>query len=328
MREIIAFRRTTLRGIFSSVQNKVIEVEHLYKSYTNVQAVVDLSFEVEESTCFGFLGPNGAGKTTMMKTLYGRAVPDKREDTRIHVFDLDPRQHELQIKARSGVVPQEDSLDVELNVVQNLRIFSNLYGIPWPAARKRIDHLLDFMELGEKRKAKVKELSGGMKRRLIIARALLNSPSLLILDEPTTGLDPQVRHLIWDKIRDLKREGVTILLTTHYMDEAYQMSDRIIIMDRGKKVVEGAPQALLEEYMERHVLELLDPSHAAVAETAGGNGDIRKDGSESRILYYSNNLDILRKMTVHLQPGQYYLRQVNLEDLFLRTTGRSLNEKQ
>ncbi len=310
------------------MQNKVIEVEHLYKSYTNVQAVVDLSFEVEQSTCFGFLGPNGAGKTTMMKTLYGRAVPDSREDTRIHVFDLDPRSHELQIKSRSGVVPQEDSLDVELNVIQNLRIFSNLYGIPWSAARPRIDYLLDFMELGEKRKAKVKELSGGMKRRLIIARALLDNPSLLILDEPTTGLDPQVRHLIWDKIRDLKREGVTILLTTHYMDEAYQMSDRIIIMDKGKKVVEGVPQALLEEYMEHHVLELLDPSQATIAETAGGNGDIRKDGSDSRILYYSNNLDILRKMTEQLKPGQYYLRQVNLEDLFLRTTGRSLNEKQ
>lgn len=314
--------------MFSDVQHTVIEVDHLYKSYTDVQAVIDLSFQVHDSTCFGFLGPNGAGKTTMMKTLYGRATPDEREDTRMQVFGLDPREHELQIKTRSGVVPQEDSLDVELNVVQNLRIFSNLYGIPWPAARKRIDYLLDFMELGEKRKAKVKELSGGMKRRLIIARALLNNPSLLILDEPTTGLDPQVRHLIWDKIRDLKREGVTILLTTHYMDEAYQMADRIIIMDHGRKVVEGEPQALLDEYMERHVLELLDPAQSHVAEAAGSDGEVRRDGSESRALYYSNSLDVLKAMSDALQPGQYYLRQSNLEDLFLRTTGRSLNERQ
>lgn len=314
--------------MFCLVQHTVIEVDHLYKSYTDVQAVIDLSFQVNDSTCFGFLGPNGAGKTTMMKTLYGRATPDQREDTRIHVFGLDPREHELQIKTRSGVVPQEDSLDVELNVVQNLRIFSNLYGIPWPAARKRIDYLLEFMELGEKRKAKVKELSGGMKRRLIIARALLNNPSLLILDEPTTGLDPQVRHLIWDKIRDLKREGVTILLTTHYMDEAYQMADRIIIMDHGRKIVEGAPQALLDEYMERHVLELLDPTQSHVAESAGSDGEVRRDGSESRALYYSNSLDVLKRMSDVLQPGQYYLRQSNLEDLFLRTTGRSLNERQ
>jgi lipooligosaccharide transport system ATP-binding protein len=310
------------------VLQNLIEVEHLYKSYKDVQAVTDLSFTVERSTCFGFLGPNGAGKTTMMKTLYGRAKPDIRPDTRIQVFDLDPRTHELQIKTRSGVVPQEDSLDVELNVVQNLRIFATLYGIPWTQARPRVDYLLDFMELGEKRKSKVKELSGGMKRRLIIARSLLNNPSLLILDEPTTGLDPQVRHLIWDKIRDLKREGVTILLTTHYMDEAYQMSDRIIIMDRGRKVVEGAPQALLEEYMEEHVLEVLDTSLAQSVESVGGNGKLRRDGSESRLLYYSNDLDLLRRMTQVLIPGQYYLRQVNLEDLFLRTTGRSLNEQQ
>jgi len=310
------------------VQDYVIQVEHLYKSYTNVRAVVDLSFAVNEASCFGFLGPNGAGKTTMMKTLYGRATPDKREDTRMQVFNIDPREDELQIKTHSGVVPQEDSLDVELNVVQNLRIFSKLYGIPWSKARGRIDYLLDFMELGEKRKAKVKELSGGMKRRLIIARALLNNPSLLILDEPTTGLDPQVRHLIWDKIRDLKREGVTILLTTHYMDEAYQMSDRIIIMDKGRKIVEGAPQALLDEYMEQHVLELLDTSTAEQAEAAAVRDHIRKEGSETRLLYYSNDLDVLRSMTMQLSPGQFYLRQVNLEDLFLRTTGRTLNEQQ
>ena len=306
----------------------VIDVHHLHKSFGEIRAVNDLDFQVEEGSCVSFLGPNGAGKTTMMKTLYGKAKPDDRPETEISVFGFDPRRNELEIKARSGVVPQENSLDVELNVLQNMRIYSNFYHIPWSKARDRIEYLLDFMELRVKEGARVRELSGGMQRRLIIARALLNSPALLILDEPTTGLDPQVRQLIWDKLRNLKRAGVTVLLTTHYMDEAYQISDRVLVMDKGNKVLEGAPQALLEEHMESHVLELIDPSKTEVVEHPGLDGQIRKESSGERVLYYGHDLNELQRMTRSLTPGQYYLRQVNLEDLFMKVTGRSLNELQ
>lgn len=306
----------------------LIAVRHLYKSYGHLVAVEDLSFDVPPAQCVAFLGPNGAGKTTMMKTLYGKADPDEREDTEIRVLGFDPRHDELEVKARSGVVPQENSLDVELNVLQNLRIFSNFYGIPWRRAKDRVDYLLEFMELEEKRRSKVRELSGGMQRRLIIARALLNNPSLLILDEPTTGLDPQVRQLIWDKLRSLKRSGVTILLTTHYMDEAFQIADAVLIMDHGRKVLEGAPGPLLEEHMESHVLELIHMEARADVEGHVEDGEVRVEDSGERVLYYSSNLDRLREMSDGLRPGEYHLRQVNLEDLFLKSTGRSLNVHQ
>jgi lipooligosaccharide transport system ATP-binding protein len=306
----------------------VIEVDHLNKSYGDIRAVKDLSFNVGQALCYGCLGPNGAGKTTMMKTLYGKAIPDKDPQQRLRVFGFDPGTDQLAIKARSGIVPQENSLDGELNVIQNMRIYSTLYGIPWRAAKERVDYLLDFMELRVKENARVKELSGGMQRRLTIARALLNSPSLLILDEPTTGLDPQVRQLIWDKIRSLKRAGVTVLLSTHYMDEAYQISDRILIMDHGSKVIEGGPQELLDEHMETHVLELIDTSRAQEIEGRIRNGHVRSESSGERILYYSDDLRALERMCSKLTPAQYLLRQVNLEDLFLKTTGRRLNEQQ
>ncbi len=306
----------------------LIHVRHLYKSYGNLVAVNDLDFDVPPAQCFAFLGPNGAGKTTMMKTLYGKADPDRRDETEIRVLGFDPRTDELEVKARSGVVPQENSLDVELNVLQNLRIFSTFYGIPWRRARDRVDYLLDFMELEEKRTAKVRELSGGMQRRLIIARALLNNPSLLILDEPTTGLDPQVRQLIWDKLRSLKRSGVTILLTTHYMDEAFQIADSVLIMDHGVKVLEGNPGQLLTEHMESHVLELINVDAQPRVESHISDGEIRTEGSGERILYYSSDLERLQAMVGELTPGDYHLRQVNLEDLFLKSTGRSLNVHQ
>ncbi len=306
----------------------LIRVRHLYKSYGNLTAVNDLDFDVPPAQCVAFLGPNGAGKTTMMKTLYGKADPDRRDDTEIRVLGFDPRTDELEVKARSGVVPQENSLDVELNVLQNLRIFSTFYGIPWRRASDRVEYLLDFMELEEKRTAKVRELSGGMQRRLIIARALLNNPSLLILDEPTTGLDPQVRQLIWDKLRSLKRSGVTILLTTHYMDEAFQIADSVLIMDHGVKVLEGNPGRLLTDHMESHVLELINVDAQPKVDSHISDGEIRTEGSGERVLYYSSDLDRLQAMVGELSPGDYHLRQVNLEDLFLKSTGRSLNVHQ
>jgi lipooligosaccharide transport system ATP-binding protein len=308
------------------MNSTAISVLHLYKSYGALRAVNDLSFSVPISTCFGFLGPNGAGKTTMMKTLYGKADPDPHADTRIEVFGFDPRKDQLRIKTLCGIVPQEDNLDVELNVGQNLRIFADFYGMPRRAAAERIDYLLDFMELREKSSARVRELSGGMKRRLIIARALLNDPALLILDEPTTGLDPQVRQLIWDKLRSLKRDGVTILLTTHYMEEAFQIADSVLIMDRGTRIMEGPPRQLLDEHLERNVLELIHLDRAErLTQLMDG---VRTESSDERIHYYSNEISVLQEAAGKLEPGDYTLRQTNLEDLFLKTTGRRLNELQ
>lgn len=307
---------------------KIISVEHAYKSFGSVKAVKDLSFTVEKASCFSFLGPNGAGKTTMMKILYGKAMPDRHDETVIDVFGYDPRRDELQIKYRSGMVPQEDSLDEELNVVQNLRIFAKFYRIPRGRTDDKIDELLGFLELGEKRDSKIKQLSGGMKRRLVLARSLLNEPDLLIMDEPTTGLDPQVRQLIWDKMRSLKKTGVTILLTTHYMEEAFQLADNLIIMDRGENILEGNPKTLLEEEIESFVLEITDKEAAGKAEKKRCGDGCRREESDQRIIYYSDDYEILQGMVRGIPPGDYYLRQITLEDLFLKATGRNLNEAQ
>ena len=307
---------------------QVIHVEHLSKSYGELRAVKDLSFDVMSQKCYAFLGPNGAGKTTAMKVLYGKAVPDRREDTVISVFGHDPREHELKIKTLSGVVPQEDNLDVELNVYQNLRIFSRFYNMSKAEAERRIDYLLDFMELREKRKNRVRELSGGMKRRLIIARALLNSPSLLIMDEPTTGLDPQVRQLIWDKLRDLMQEGVTILLSTHYMEEAYQIADVLMIMDLGDKIIEGSPQELLEDNVEPHVLELNDLAHLERFESGMNGSPFRREDASRRAVFYAKDAQALARAADGIPRHAYIMRHSNLEDLFLRVTGRHLNEHQ
>lgn len=264
----------------------------------------------------------------MMKSVYGKADPDPREETRISVFGHDPRENELAVKSLSGVVPQEESLDVELNVIQNLRIFANFYQMPKRKRDDRIDELLAFMELEEKRTSLVRELSGGMKRRLVIARALLNRPSLLILDEPTTGLDPQVRHLIWDRLHHLMREGVTVLLTTHYMEEAFHLADRILIMHLGERKMEGNPTQLLQEEIEDHVLEVNDPEHRALAENELRETTVRVEESGDRILIYSDQLEALKRVSSQLHHGTSFLRPSNLEDLFLRATGRQLNEHQ
>jgi lipooligosaccharide transport system ATP-binding protein len=306
----------------------IIQVENVHKSYRTQKAVDKLSFRIEPSSCFGFLGPNGAGKTTMMKMIYGKCHRDNHADSKLKVFGYDPEEHELEIKYLSGVVPQDDNLDEELNVVQNLLVYSKFYGMRRQEAQERIDYLLDFLELNEKRKAKIRELSGGMKRRLVIARALLHKPHLLILDEPTTGLDPQVRHLIWQKLRQLQEEGLTILLTTHYMEEAFQICDRILIMDKGRKIMEGEPQALLDRNIERYVLEVVN-KHAIQELAARVDRErIREDDSHDLPVFYSDDLNVLKDLADTLKNGEYYLRQSNLEDLFLKITGRKLNEQQ
>jgi len=305
-----------------------ITVKNISKSFGKVDAVRDLSFEVEADTCFGFLGPNGAGKTTMMKMLYGKCARNKNCTGKIDVFGYEPSRNELAIKYLSGVVPQDDNLDDELNVMQNLMIYSKFYNIPANIARERIGLLLDFLELTEKAKSKIKELSGGMKRRLVIVRALLNNPRLLILDEPTTGLDPQVRHLIWDKIRQLKKQGTTILLTTHYMEEAFAICDTVLIMHKGRGVLQGGPNRLIEQNIEKYVLEFMQADlPQGLADNAVSNS-IRVDPSGDVKRFYSNNMDDLKSLANFLGSSHYHLRQTNLEDVFLKVTGRALDDRQ
>lgn len=309
------------------MKSNIIQIKHLNKSFGSFKAVSDLSCEIDQSSCYGFIGPNGAGKTTTMKMIYGKSERDPDHSV-LTVFGLDPNSHALEIKYNSGVVPQENNLDEELNVTQNLQVYGRFYGMTKEQRKERIRELLGFFELSEKANARLRELSGGMKRRLIIARALMHHPKLLILDEPTTGLDPQVRHLIWDKLRQLKREGLTILLTTHYMEEAFQICDQICIMDKGYKILEGAPQALLREHIEPYVLELTDPEILNHVAEDWAAKNIRQDMSMGRPIYYANELDPLKEMADSLDHGDFYLRQSNLEDLFLKMTGRQLNESQ
>jgi lipooligosaccharide transport system ATP-binding protein len=263
-----------------------------------------------------------------MRLVYGKSRRDRVPAGKVRVFGFDPEANELEVKCRSGVVPQEDNLDDELTVRQNLWVFSKLYGIARGEAQRRIDRLLGFMDLGEKSSANIRELSGGMKRRLVIARALLNDPELLILDEPTTGLDPQVRHAIWDKLRQLKREGLTILLSTHYMEEAFQLCDDILILDSGRTLMHGHPRSLLEQHMERYVLELMDTVSAREVLARLPAGQLRCDEAGTTVRLFANDYRLLQTAAEGLPPGDVHLRSSTLEDLFLKVTGRSLNASQ
>jgi len=298
-----------------------IVVDQVTKTYSGgFEAVKGISFQVEPGEFYGLLGPNGAGKSSLMRMLYNKS---ERTSGSIRVLGYDPVQNELEIKFLSGIVPQDDNLDVDLDVVTNLRVYANFYGISARAARPRIDELLVFLELAEKKHAKIRELSGGMRRRLIIARALLNNPQVLILDEPTTGLDPQVRHMIWDKLRLLKKQGVTLLLTTHYMEEAFQLCDRLAIVDHGVKVLEGRPIDLVKGHIESYVLEIIQREASATLTYAG---PVRRETVQDRVLFFSNSAAELEAIATGLNPGDFYLRQSNLEDVFLKTTGRSLHD--
>ena len=299
----------------------------LKKAYGNFQAVKGIDFAVSGGECFGVLGPNGAGKTTTMKMIYGAVIPT---DGELSVAGLDVYRHEREIKRRIGVVPQENNLDDELEVRENLLIYGRYYDLPKKVVRSRTDELLDFMQLSEKADATVEQLSGGMKRRLLIARALLNDPELVVLDEPTTGLDPQARLLVWDRLRELTAEGKTLILTTHYMEEAARLCDRLVIMEGGLIIAEGAPEALVEEHVSPQVLEFkadkrsleeLIPTIEAAADA------VERTGEES-ILAYTEDADALldevRGSGVEIQNTVY--RQAGLEDVFLRLTGRRLIE--
>ncbi|MBZ2195904.1 ABC transporter ATP-binding protein [Occultella gossypii] len=298
----------------------------LRKTFGDFVAVDGIDVEVAAGESFGFLGPNGAGKTSTMRMI-GATSPVSGGQLR--VFGMDPATHAPAIKARLGVVPQTDALDEELRVRENLLVYGRYFGLSREQVRARTGPLLEFAQLTEKTDAVVESLSGGMKRRLTIARALINEPSLLLLDEPTTGLDPQARHVLWDRLFRLKRDGVTLVLTTHYMDEAEQLCDRLVVMDRGRIVAEGSPRSLIAQHASREVLELrFDAAdHAERVADVAGIAE-RVEVLADRLLLYVHDgdgaLETVAARGVH--PLSALVRRASLEDVFLRLTGRSLVE--
>jgi lipooligosaccharide transport system ATP-binding protein len=304
----------------------LIRARRLTKNFGSFTAVDAVDFDVAAGESFGFLGPNGAGKTSTMRMI-GCVSP--RSGGELSVLGLDPQLDGPRIRARIGVVPQQDTLDTELTVRENLVIYGRYFGFSRAECRRRADELLDFAQLTERANDPVEPLSGGMKRRLTIARALINEPDLLLLDEPTTGLDPQARHLLWDRLYRLKQRGVTLVLTTHYMDEAEQLCDRLVVMDKAKIVAEGSPRELIERYSTREVTELRFP--VGVQETLDGQLDGLAQRIEllpDRVLLYADDGEAAAA-GVHqrgLRPETVLVRRSSLEDVFLRLTGRSLIE--
>ncbi|MDT8440793.1 MAG: ATP-binding cassette domain-containing protein [Desulfuromonadales bacterium] len=300
----------------------ILRADTLGKTYGDIAAVNGISFSVQPGECFGLLGPNGAGKTTTIRMLYGYTP---RDSGRLELFGLDIDRHLRQIKARIGICQQEDSLDPDLSVRDNLIGFARYYAIPRRAAEERADRLLDFFALSGRAAHKITILSGGLKRRLMLARALINQPELLILDEPTTGLDPQSRQLLWEKLAELKGEGLTILLTTHYMEEAERLCDRLVIIDHGRILIEGRPRELVRQQVGHSVLEITDPDPTIRAFLAAE--DCRVEDLGRRLLVYLDDGDqLFLKLTRQVRIEGCMLRPAGLEDLFLKLTGRELRE--
>jgi len=303
----------------------VVVARDLTKRFGEFEAVRGVDFDDRERECFGFLGPNGAGKTTTMRMISCTSPPTSGE---LSVLGL-PSSRGRDIRRRMGVVPQENNLDEEVTVVENLLIYARYFDIPRREARSAAEELLGFVALQDKRDLRIDRLSGGMKRRLLIARALVNEPDLLILDEPTTGLDPQARHLVWEKLRSLKRQGVTLVLTTHYMDEAAQLCDRLVIMHEGRILVEGSPRELVARETSPQVIEVFEPDEGA----ARGLRDLaelaeRVERLADRWLFYTAEGDALlaKVRDVVPDPSAVWLRGATLEDVFLQLTGRGLLE--
>lgn len=309
----------------SSSEPNVVEARGLTKNFGDVEAVRGVDFDVRYGECFGFLGPNGAGKTTTMRMI-GCVSP--LSNGTLRVFGLDAANSMRRIKRRLGVVPQEANLDEALPVDENLTVYARFFDVPRELASERAKSLLAFMELTEKARAKVSELSGGMRRRLLISRALMNEPDLLILDEPTTGLDPQARHLVWDKLFELKKRGVTQIITTHYMDEAQQLCDRLVVMDQGRIMEEGLPGSLVEKHIGRELLELRVSEEAKariLSETKMIQGH---DSYRDLLLLYSDNAEELLEeiKSKGIRTNYALVRPATLEDVFLKLTGRRLTE--
>ncbi|MBP1766348.1 MAG: transporter, ATPase subunit [Candidatus Aminicenantes bacterium] len=302
----------------------LVSARDLRKNYGSLTAVDGIAFEIREGECFGFLGPNGAGKTTTVKMIH--CVSPVTSGTLI-VNGLPAHINNRALKKMTGIIPQEITLDVDLTVYENLIIFSKFFDIPKREARKRIAELLKFVELEAKRDSKISELSTGMKRRLLVARALLNQPKLIVADEPTTGLDPQARHLIWQRLRQLKSEGATLILTTQYMEEAQQLCDRIVVMYQGKILKEGVPSKLVADEIGREVVEVRVPKEqddrvvAQLSAYASGHERV----GDTLYFYCRDGQGLMRKL-VELDLHNYLTRPATLEDVFLKLTGRSLIE--
>lgn len=299
----------------------IIEAKDLEKRYNNLIAVDRVSFSVEEGEVFGFLGPNGAGKTTTMRMI--QCVSPKTGGT-LRVFGLDVESHPREIKRQLGVVPQETNLDPEFTTYENLLLYSRYFGIPGEEAEGRIQELLEFVQLKEKSDIKIEKLSGGMKRRLVLARALMNRPRLLILDEPTIGLDPQARHLIWDRLKLLQSLGNTIVLTTHYLEEADRLCDRLVIMDNGQILVEGSPASLVNEQVESDVVEA--DNTPEIRDCLNKLGVSYEQTGESVQVYTDRPRETTKAIVESCMVTNVLARRATLEDVFLKLTGRTLRE--
>jgi len=309
----------------AAAQLPLVHARGLVKRFGALVAVDGIDFDVQRGEAFGFLGPNGAGKTSTMRMIGCVSPPSGGT---LSILGLDPVANGAQIRARLGVVPQQDTLDFELTVRENVVIYGRYFGLARSELRKRADELLEFVQLNERADDRVEPLSGGMKRRLTIARSLINDPEVLLLDEPTTGLDPQARHTVWDRLFRLKQRGVTLMLTTHYMDEAEQLCDRLVVMDKGKIAAEGSPQELIRRYSTREVVELrFGPDQRPEEMAARMDGLARRlEALPDRLLLYTDDGDATAT-GVHelgLHPNSVLVRRSTLEDVFLYLTGRTL----
>jgi lipooligosaccharide transport system ATP-binding protein len=308
----------------TGVPEALIQARGLVKRFGDFVAVDGVDFDIQGGESFGFLGPNGAGKTSTMRMI---SCMSPLTAGTLRVLGMDPATQGPAIRARIGLVPQEDSLDLELTVLDNLMVYGRYFDLPKATIRERAHQLLEFAQLGERANDRVDPLSGGMKRRLTIARSLISDPDLLILDEPTTGLDPQARHLLWDRLYRLKQQGVTLVITTHYMDEAEQLCDRLVVMDKGKFAAHGTPRQLIERYSTKEVVELrFGP--AENKDTASSFGDLcdRVEVLPDRILLYTSDGDetLAEVHARGFRPESALVRRSTLEDVFLRLTGRTL----
>jgi lipooligosaccharide transport system ATP-binding protein len=308
----------------TTMNTPLFECQHLVKRYGDNTVVNDVSFHLDPGECLGVIGPNGAGKTTTLRMCLGLSTPDAG---RITAFGLPMPQQDLAIKSRLGVVSQFDTLDPDFTCAENLMVFGRYFGLPMATMRERIPHLLEFAALSHKADARPGALSGGMKRRLSLARALINDPDILLLDEPTTGLDPQARHLMWERMQQLLQQGKSILLTTHFMDEAERLCNRLLVLDHGRKIAEGKPRELIAQHLEPEVVEvygngalgLLDSPLRALAQRVECSG-------ETVFFYTHDAAPLLQALGSHAGLRTLH-RPANLEDLFLKLTGRQIREE-
>jgi len=304
----------------------LIVVKNLVKQFGDFTAVNGINFSVKQGESFGLLGPNGAGKSSTMRII---GATSERTSGEVLILGKDPEQAGPQIRAHLGVVPQQDNLDEELTCAENLYIYGRYFGLPKTTVKNKLDELLEFAQLLDKKNSKVKSLSGGMKRRLTIARALVSDPDILMLDEPTTGLDPQARHILWDRLFRLKEKGVTLLITTHHMDEAEQLCDRLMVMDKGEIMAEGSPTELIKKYSTKEVLEVRFGSdrNSQMVEQLQSFAERLEELPDRLLLYTDSGEDLLAKIVAaNIHPNTSLVRRSSLEDVFLRLTGRSLIE--